>query len=84
MEVDVTNQRVVRLEACPSATGRVIVVVHTDPAEIHRSMSVALDVAAIDVTLHSDEPNGATQTVTDVVASKRSSCRITTRRGSPT
>jgi hypothetical protein len=66
MEVDVTDERVIHLEECPSATGRVIVVVHTNPAELDNGMSVALDMAAIDVTLDSDEPKAASAVSTEL------------------
>lgn len=56
MEVDVTDERTVRLEAHPSSAVCVVVVVTADPAELNRGTAIPLRVATVDVSFPRVEP----------------------------
>ena len=54
------------LEDRPASTRRLILVVGSNPAELERGTTLPLDVAAIEVALHCDEPKAASAVGTDL------------------
>jgi len=59
MEVDVAEQRSVRLDACPAAARCPIAIVAADPTELEQRTAVALNVATVDGSLDGDELEAA-------------------------